>query len=178
MNSTACKTNAWICTILQHTSSVARQVFTRRSLARLLSTFICSAIIAFRPFSRFGGQYAFLVLALKELVFSVQENLAQQLELTCLNILGALIGIGLSTLAKYLASLAGPDTVAARTICALFLILISFVGEHLCLETLSRWSEIDRPSFNEPSRDCKEQACPTPVVDPDILLRICMAIVQ
>nr|VWO99075.1 ATP-dependent RNA helicase CshA (EC [Ganoderma boninense] len=117
-----------ISAILHHASSVARRVFTRRALARLLSTFICSVIIAIRPFSRFGGQYAFLVLALKELVFSVQETLAQQLELTCLNILGALLGIGVSTLAKYLASLLGPDTVQARSLCAVFLILISFVG--------------------------------------------------
>ncbi|KAI1790727.1 hypothetical protein LXA43DRAFT_973447 [Ganoderma leucocontextum] len=124
---TACKPSR-ICSILHLTSSVARQVFTRRSLARLLSTFICSVVIALRPFSRFGGQYAFLVLALKELVFSVQEDLAQQLELTCLNILGALLGIGVSTFAKYLASLAGRDTVAARTICAVFLILVSFAA--------------------------------------------------
>ena len=100
-----------------------------RPLARLLSTFLCSVIIVIRPFSHFGGQYAFLVLALKELVFSVQENLAQQLELTCLNILGALLGISFSTLGRYLASLAGPGTVTARAICATFLALISFIGE-------------------------------------------------
>lgn len=131
-------TTSRISTILHQTSSLARQVFTTRALARLLSTFLCSVIITIRPFSRFGGQYAFLVLALKELVFSVQENLAQQLELTCLNILGALVGIGLSTLAKYLAALTGPDSVAARSICAVFLILISFAGEHLGLEIFSR----------------------------------------
>lgn len=100
-----------------------------RALARLLSTSLCSLIIVIRPFSRLGGQYAFLVLALKELVFSVQENLAQQLELTFLNILGALIGIGISTLAKHIASLAGHDTPAARATCACFLILLSFLGE-------------------------------------------------
>ena len=104
--------------------------FARRPLARILSTFLCALIIAVRPFARLGGPYAFLVLALKELVFSAQENLAQQLELTCLNIIGALLGIGLSTLAKYLASLAGRDTSLARTICFLFLILISFFGKH------------------------------------------------
>ncbi|TBU28948.1 hypothetical protein BD311DRAFT_307591 [Dichomitus squalens] len=118
-----------ICNILRRAcSSFARCFLARRPLARLLSTFLCSVVIAIRPFSRLGGQYAFLVLALKELVFSVQENLAQQLELTCLNILGALLGIGVSTLAKFLASLAGPDTTGARTICAVFLILISFLA--------------------------------------------------
>ncbi|KAH9946389.1 uncharacterized protein BXZ73DRAFT_37522 [Epithele typhae] len=100
----------------------------RRPLARLLSTFLCALIIVIRPFARLGGRYAFLVLALKELVFSVQENLAQQLELTCLNIIGALLGIGLSTLAKYLASLAGPDSQTARITCFVFLILISFLA--------------------------------------------------
>ena len=114
-------------------SSIAQHFLARRPLARLLSTFLCSIVIVIRPFSRLGGQYAFLVLALTELVFSVQENLAQQLELTCLNILGALLGIGISTLAKYLASLAGPDTVGARTVCAVFLIIISFIGKHQCI---------------------------------------------
>ncbi|KAI0646763.1 hypothetical protein C8Q79DRAFT_907394 [Trametes meyenii] len=107
---------------------VAREYFAKRPLARLLSTFLCSLIIVIRPFSRLGGPSAFLVLALKELVFGVQENLAQQLELTVLNILGALIGIGVSTLAKYVASLAGRDTIGARATCAIFLILISFVA--------------------------------------------------
>lgn len=109
--------------------AIGRVWLARRPLARLLSTLLCSLIIVIRPFSRLGGQYAFLVLALKELVFSVQENLAQQLELTFLNILGALIGIGISTLAKHIASLAGHDTPAARATCACFLILMSFLGE-------------------------------------------------
>ncbi|KAI0332078.1 hypothetical protein GY45DRAFT_1299694 [Cubamyces sp. BRFM 1775] len=115
-----------LCSFLLSILAIAKVFFARRPLARLLSTFLCSLIIVIRPFSRLGGQYAFLVLALKELVFGVQENLAQQLELTILNILGALIGIGVSTFAKYLASLAGYDTAAARGTCAIFLILISF----------------------------------------------------
>ena len=117
------------CSFLLSILAIAKVFFARRPLARLLSTFLCSVIIVIRPFSRLGGQYAFLVLALKELVFGVQDNLAQQLELTVLNILGALIGIGVSTFAKYLASLAGYDTAAARATCAIFLILISFFGE-------------------------------------------------
>ncbi|KAI0362777.1 hypothetical protein OH77DRAFT_1417068 [Trametes cingulata] len=116
----------WSCNVAKWILSIARVFFARRPLARLLSTFLCSVIIVIRPFSRLGGQYAFLVLALKELVFGVQENLAQQLELTVLNILGALIGIGVSTLAKYLASLAGYNTTSARATCFIFLILISF----------------------------------------------------
>ncbi|TFK82012.1 hypothetical protein K466DRAFT_531014, partial [Polyporus arcularius HHB13444] len=108
--------------------SVAKRWFARRPLARLLSTLLCSIIIVIRPFSHLGGQFAFLVLALKELVFSVQESLAQQLELTCLNILGALLGIGISSLGKYLASLSGPDSPRARVTCAVFLIVISFLA--------------------------------------------------
>lgn len=179
-SSLACKSDSRILltSILRRTSSIAHQVFTRRALARLLSTFICSVAIAIRPFSRFGGQYAFLVLALKELVFSVQENLAQQLELMCLNILGALLGIVVSTLAKYLASLAGRDTVAARSICALFLIVISFAGEYQGLEILCIRSEADGPKFNEYSGSCKEQACPTAVVNADILLCVRLVIDQ
>ncbi|KAH9857776.1 hypothetical protein C2E23DRAFT_881345 [Lenzites betulinus] len=114
------------CSVSKSILSVASQYVARRPLARLLSTFLCAVIIVIRPFSRFGGQYAFLVLALKELIFGVQENLAQQLELTVLNILGALAGIGISTFAKYIASLAGHDTLGARATCAIFLILISF----------------------------------------------------
>ncbi|KAI8998920.1 hypothetical protein BD414DRAFT_476445 [Trametes punicea] len=116
----------WSCSLFKSLFAVARVFLARRPLARLLSTFLCSIIIVIRPFSRLGGQYAFLVLALKELVFGVQENLAQQLELTVLNIIGALLGIGVSTLGKYIASLAGYDTGAARATCAVFLIMISF----------------------------------------------------
>jgi hypothetical protein len=52
---------------------------TRRAIARVISTLLCCLAIVVRPFSVLGGPSAFLVLALKELVFSVQENLAQQL---------------------------------------------------------------------------------------------------
>ncbi|KAI0781250.1 hypothetical protein BD413DRAFT_462963 [Trametes elegans] len=114
------------CSVFTSILSVAQQFFARRPLARLLSTFLCSVIIVIRPFSRLGGPNAFLVLALKELVFGVQDSLAQQLELTVLNILGALLGIGFSTLGKYLASLAGYDTISARATCAVFLILVTF----------------------------------------------------
>lgn len=63
-------------------SAILSVILTRRVCARLLSTFICSVIIVIRPFSRFGGDYAFLVLTLKELVFGVQKNIAQQVEAT------------------------------------------------------------------------------------------------
>ena len=69
-----------------------------------------------------------MVLALKELVFSVQDNLAQQLELTIANLTGALLGIGLSTLAKFGASRTHPDALSARIICAVSLFVISFLG--------------------------------------------------
>ncbi|KAI0085393.1 hypothetical protein BDY19DRAFT_896736 [Irpex rosettiformis] len=98
----------------------------KRSLARLLSTFLCCIVIVVRPFSRLGGRYAFLVLALKELVFSVQASLAQQLELTVLNILGAFLGIAVSTLAKFIASRYPNDSATARGTCAVFLVIISF----------------------------------------------------
>lgn len=100
----------------------------KRSLARLLSTFLCCVVVVIRPFSALGGPYCFLVLALKELVFSVQASLAQQLELTVLNILGALLGIAVSTLAKFIASRSPEDSARARATCAIFLILISFFG--------------------------------------------------
>lgn len=103
----------------------------KRSLARILSTFLCCTIVVIRPFSRLGGNYAFLVLALKELVFSVQASLAQQLELTVLNILGALLGISVSTLAKFIASRYPENSARSRATCAVFLVLISFVGESL-----------------------------------------------
>ncbi|KAJ3553528.1 hypothetical protein NM688_g3561 [Phlebia brevispora] len=108
---------------------LARYVITftsKRSLARLLSTCLCCIVVVIRPFSALGGSYAFLVLALKELVFSVQASLAQQLELTVLNILGAFLGIAVSTLAKFIASRTPEDSANARATCAVFLILISF----------------------------------------------------
>ncbi|KAI0303455.1 hypothetical protein B0F90DRAFT_1711174 [Multifurca ochricompacta] len=88
--------------------------FTRRVLARLLSTFLCCLALVVKPWSRFGGPSAFLILTLKELVFSAQESLAQHLEATILNITGALFGIGISTL--------------ARVIPAVFLVFITFLA--------------------------------------------------
>lgn len=99
-----------------------------RYVARVLSTFLCSVVVAIRPFSKLGGADAFLILTLKELVFSPQEDLAQQLEATVLNIMGALIGIGTSTLAKYLASVSTDNRINARLIPALFLVAVSFFG--------------------------------------------------
>lgn len=130
-------------------SAILSVILTRRVCARLLSTFICSVIIVIRPFSRFGGDYTFLVLTLKELVFGVQKNIAQQVEATgdcfcqtelflldflihfvrlVLNLGGALVAISVSTSSRYLASLLPDNSARARTIPAVFLVLICFVG--------------------------------------------------
>ena len=101
----------------------------RRAIARILSTLLCSLVITIRPFSSFGGPYAYLVLAIKELIFAIQENLAQQLEGTVLNVMGALFAIGISTVAKYIADLPNINTTMARTVPAIFLVFIMFVGE-------------------------------------------------
>lgn len=103
----------------------------KRTLARYLSTALCCIVVVVRPFSRLGGKYAFLVLVLKELVFSVQASLAQQLELTVLNILGAFLGIAISTLAKFIAAMYPGDTATARATCAVFLVIISFFGQSI-----------------------------------------------
>lgn len=100
----------------------------RRLLARTLSTFICSVLIVIRPFSHLGGQWAFLALTIKELHFSAQDTLAQQLEATVLHVWGGLCGIGISALAKYLTSLVS-DPVNQRALPAIFLVIISFFGE-------------------------------------------------
>ncbi|TFK55317.1 hypothetical protein OE88DRAFT_1780799 [Heliocybe sulcata] len=94
----------------------------RRALARILSTFLCAVAIVLRPVSRFGGQYAFLVLVIKELFFSVQADLAQQVEVTVLNVTGALFGIGASTLAKFIASQFDRHSVYTRLIPAIRLL--------------------------------------------------------
>ena len=101
----------------------------RQAIARVLSTLLCCLVIAIRPFSAIGGPYAFLLLTVKELIFAIQENLAQQLEGTVLNVTGALVAIGISTLAKYFANLPGTHALMARVIPATFLVLITFFGE-------------------------------------------------
>lgn len=101
----------------------------RRAIARILSTLLCCLAVSIRPFSVLGGPYAFLLITVKELIFAIQENLAQQLEGTVLNVMGALAAIGISTLAKYLANLPETYTVMTRTIPAIFLVFITFVGE-------------------------------------------------
>jgi hypothetical protein len=75
------------------------------------------------------GSTAFLVLTVKELVFSVQNDLAQQLEITVLNLAGALTSIGTSALALYLSSLLPYNSPSSRVIPAIFLIIIVFGGE-------------------------------------------------
>lgn len=142
----------------------------KRVLARLLSTFLCCIVVVIRPFSVLGGSSAFLVLALKELVFSVQDSLAQQLELTVLNILGALAGIGISTLAKFIASRYPEDSSRSRATCAIFLVLISFIGESVQL----MYSLTLNVNFGFCSRSCKEPSSSFEFVYPDILLRLHM----
>ncbi|KAJ4483288.1 hypothetical protein J3R30DRAFT_3447405 [Lentinula aciculospora] len=97
----------------------------RHFLARVVSTFLCSILVVIRPFSKYGGNFAFLALTIKELDFAPQDNLAHQLEALILNMFGGLIGIGISLLGNFLASL--PDNTAlARTIPAIFLTLMCF----------------------------------------------------
>ena len=100
----------------------------KRVLARLLSTFLCALVVVVLPFSVLGGTIAFLALTLKELVFSVQDSLAQQLELTVLNILGALSGIGISTLGKFIAAQYPENSARSRATCAIVLVFIGFLG--------------------------------------------------
>lgn len=109
--------------------------FSRRFFARLISTLICTVLVL-RPFNKYAGQSAFLALTIKELVFSVQESLAQQLEATVLHLLGGLVAIGWSMLGKYLASLAPEQERLARAIPAIFLAVFCFFG---MLEELILW---------------------------------------
>lgn len=107
--------------------STLRHLASRRAIARVLSTFLCATIIVIRPFSVFGGSSAFLALTVKELVFSVQGNLSSQIENTLLNLCGALLGVGISSLARYFASLSS-RSLDERIICAASLVAISFFG--------------------------------------------------
>jgi hypothetical protein len=106
-------------------------VASRRFLARMLSTVICAVLIVVKPFSRFGGSSAFLAITVKELVFSAQENLPQQIEATFFNLVGGLTGVSLSCLGKFLAALAYSqtgNTVLTRCIPGLTLSCICFLG--------------------------------------------------
>ncbi|KAF8892705.1 hypothetical protein BD779DRAFT_1436676 [Infundibulicybe gibba] len=98
----------------------------RRFIARVLSTILCVTLIVVGPFSKSARQYALFAMTVKELVFSVQETLAQQIEATFLHLTGGFLGIGLSLLGHYFASLCAVDSSAARAISAVFLALICF----------------------------------------------------
>ncbi|KAF9489836.1 hypothetical protein BDN71DRAFT_1455486 [Pleurotus eryngii] len=117
----------------------------RRFVARLLSTVICAILIVVRPFSRYGVPYAFLALSLKELIFSVHETIAQQLESTILGLLGGLLGIGLSSLGTFIASLPTVDSVTARAIRAIFLAFTCFGGG---------WAKSRLPRLTHAARIC------------------------
>ncbi|KAF9264928.1 hypothetical protein L218DRAFT_1076360 [Marasmius fiardii PR-910] len=107
----------------------SRALFTRRSVARILSTFILSIIIVIRPVSKYGGvDTAFVALTIKELVFSPQETLAQQFEFFILHLVGGMVAIAISILAMFLSSLCPPDSNGARAIPSVFLALTSFSG--------------------------------------------------
>ncbi|KAH7881894.1 Fusaric acid resistance protein family-domain-containing protein [Phlebopus sp. FC_14] len=97
-------------------------------MARILSTLSCVLLVVVRPFSRLGGPSAFLVLSLKDLVFSVQGDLTQQIEVTVLNITSALAGIGISTLAKYLTTLPSQGSPTFCLIPWLSLTSIAFIA--------------------------------------------------
>jgi hypothetical protein len=81
----------------------------------------------------------------------VQEDLAQQLEATVLNTMGAFMGIGISTFAKYIASISTHESFNTRLIPALFLVTISFFGKHLtgsnnpCVDSRASW--LDKKSL-------------------------------
>lgn len=122
-----------VCTAVRRFSA---PFLAKRPLARLLSTFLCCLAIVVRPVARLGGRYAFLVLPFQALIFGVQESLAQQLELSVLNTMGALAGIGFSTLGKYVAARAPYGSARSRATCAMFLIVISFFGES------GSWNEV------------------------------------
>ncbi|KAI0310380.1 hypothetical protein OF83DRAFT_1166649 [Amylostereum chailletii] len=100
--------------------------FTRRILARWLSTFITATMVVIRPFSRLGGPSAYLALSIQTLTFSVQDTLPQQIELTMLNTLVSLVTVAVSTLARYLSSLCPDNSTGSRAIPSVFLIIIAF----------------------------------------------------
>lgn len=107
--------------------SIVRPFLSRRLLARLMSTFLCATLVLVRPFSRFGGDSAFLALTIQTLAFFAQDTLAAQIEITVLNLaFGALLGIGWAVLAKTLSSFCQADSAAARVVTALALITIIF----------------------------------------------------
>ncbi|KAJ3777872.1 hypothetical protein FB446DRAFT_77222 [Lentinula raphanica] len=106
-------------------SALWNYVSSRQFFARIASTLLCSTLVVIRPFSKYGGNFAFLALTIKELDFAPQDNLAHQLEALVLNILGGFFGIGISLSGNYLAS-STDDSALARTIPAVFLTLICF----------------------------------------------------
>lgn len=117
--------------LLEFMSALWSLVASRRFLARMLSTVLCATAVVLRPFSRFGGSSAFLAITIKELVFSPQENLPQQIEATFFNLVGGLVGVSLSSLGKFLASLAYDRTggsVLTRCIPGLTLSSICFLA--------------------------------------------------
>jgi hypothetical protein len=84
-----------------------------------------------------AGQYAFLVLTVNVLVFGAQEDLAQQLEATVLNVAGSLLAIWLSALGIYLSSTVAEESASSRALQAAWLVLIVFVGEWCTLNDAS-----------------------------------------
>lgn len=141
-------------------------ISSRRFQARILSTILCAILVVIRPFSRFGGHSAFLAITIKELVFSAQENLPEQIEATFLHLVGGLTGIGLSSLGKFLASLAynqTGDSPLTRSIPGITLTLICFLGMHLRHTIISRLINglLDSRLAQEPPRqaDTREPYC-------------------
>lgn len=129
----------------------------RRGVARVLSTFLCAVAVAIRPLARLGGSQAFLALTLKELVFSCQGTLAQQIELTSLNILGAMLAIGVSTFTRFLAvSIFTEQSPAVRVIPAFALVGISFYGAYMPSTYVNIFSDNEQlVGLKAACQDCK-----------------------
>ncbi|KAF8599056.1 hypothetical protein BDV93DRAFT_477885 [Ceratobasidium sp. AG-I] len=100
-------------------------------VCRMCSTFICSVIIVLRPVGPLGGQYLFLILTVKELVFPPSTSPSAQIEATVVNMAGALFGLGWSNLglacSTFAAGRYGVDSSASRGIRALFLLILGFL---------------------------------------------------
>lgn len=108
--------------------------FGRPLIARVVGTLLCSIIITIRPISYLGGTYMPLILTMRELAFRPGAALGTQIESGATNFVGSLVGIVHGNLGLFLATLAarrcGPDSAAARTVPAIFLVLLAFLSKY------------------------------------------------
>ncbi|KZT52484.1 hypothetical protein CALCODRAFT_89644 [Calocera cornea HHB12733] len=103
--------------------------------ARLLATFLCALFVVIRPIANVSGSFAFLVLVFKTLSYFPASGIGSQIETASMLAAGIVLVIAYANVALVIcwaiSRTHGDDSVAARAVAALALILYMFANGYI-----------------------------------------------